>query len=237
MSDETVMVRNQATIFLGGPPLVKAATGEDVTAEDLGGADVHCRTSGVADHYAVNDEDALAIARHVCAHLNGMANGESRMANAVDTRESTIEGALSPFAKGGLRGVGPVEDPAAYDAAEIYGMIQKDIRQPYDVREVIARIVDGSRFHEFKALYGATVVCGFAHLWGYPVGIVGNNGVLFSESALKATHFIELCSQRGTPCRTSPASWSASSLKPAASPRMGRRWLRLWPTPPSLSSR
>jgi 3-methylcrotonyl-CoA carboxylase beta subunit len=172
MSDETVIVRNQGTIFLGGPPLVKAATGEEVTAEDLGGADVHCRTSGVADHYAVNDEDALAITRHIVEHLN------TRPATSLDVR--------------------PVVEPL-YDSQEIYGVINKDIRKPYDVREIIARIVDGSRFHEFKALYGDSLVCGFAHLWGYPVGILANNGVLFSQSALKATHFIELCSQRGVP--------------------------------------
>ncbi|MBI4718178.1 MAG: methylcrotonoyl-CoA carboxylase [Planctomycetes bacterium] len=172
MSDETVIVRRQGTIFLGGPPLVKAATGEEVSAEELGGADVHCRTSGVADHYAANDEDALAIARHIVEHLN--------------------HGARMP-----LRTV-PPEEPA-YDPAEIYGIIQKDIRKPYDVREVIARIVDGSRFHEFKALYGTSLATGFAHIWGYPVGILANNGVLFSESALKAAHFAEMCSQRRVP--------------------------------------
>jgi acetyl-CoA carboxylase carboxyltransferase component len=172
MSDETIIVRNQGTIFLGGPPLVKAATGEEVTAEELGGADVHCRTSGVADHYATNDEDALAITRHVVEHLNRRPRGW------VETR--------------------PAEEPL-YDASEIYGVINKDIRKPYDVREIIARIVDGSRFHEFKALYGNTLVTGFAHVWGYPVGILANNGVLFSQSALKAAHFIELCSQRGIP--------------------------------------
>ncbi len=172
MSDESVIVRQQGTIFLGGPPLVKAATGEEVTAEDLGGADVHCRTSGVTDHYAANDDDALAITRNIVAHLNA-------------GRKTSLE-------------TEPALDPA-FDPAEIYGVIQKDIRKPYDVREVIARIVDGSRFHEFKALYGTTVVCGFAHLWGYPVGIVANNGVLFSQSALKATHFIEMCSQRRIP--------------------------------------
>ncbi|NOX58303.1 MAG: methylcrotonoyl-CoA carboxylase, partial [Planctomycetes bacterium] len=172
MSDEAVIVKGQGTIFLAGPPLVKAATGEVVSSEDLGGADVHCRTSGVADHIAHNDEDALAITRHIVRHL-GMQRKTS------------------------LRTV-PVEEPK-YDASEIYGVIQKDIRKPYDVREVIARIVDGSRFHEFKALYGESLVAGFAHVWGYPVGILANNGVLFSESALKATHFIELCNQRKTP--------------------------------------
>ncbi len=172
MSDEAVIVRNQGTIFLGGPPLVKAATGEEVTAEELGGADVHCKTSGVADHYAMNDDDALAIARSIVAHLN-----------------------RRPQAQLELR---PTEEPL-YDAREIYGVIQQDLRKPYDVREIVARIVDGSRLHEFKALYGPTLVCGFAHVWGYPVGVIGNNGVLFSESALKATHFIEMCSQRGVP--------------------------------------
>ncbi len=172
MSDETVMVRNQATIFLGGPPLVKAATGEEVTAEELGGADVHCRTSGVSDHYAANDEDALAIARHIVEHLN------PRPKTQLDTA--------------------PAEEPL-YDTKELYGVIPADARKTYDVREVIARIVDGSRFHEFKALYGTTLVTGFARIWGYPVGILANNGVLFSESALKATHFIEMCSQRRVP--------------------------------------
>ncbi len=172
MSDETVIVKEQGTIFLGGPPLVKAATGEEVTAEELGGADVHCRESGVADHYAMNDEDALAITRNIVAHLGRPHAHELEIM--------------------------PPEEPA-YDPAEIYGIVQQDVRKPYDVREIIARMVDGSRFHEFKALYGDTIVTGFAHIWGYPVGIVANNGVLFSESALKATHFIELCSQRGVP--------------------------------------
>ncbi len=172
MSDESVIVRNQGTIFLGGPPLVKAATGEEVSAEDLGGADVHCRTSGVTDHYAQNDEDALAITRNILQNLN------PKPKHVLDIQ--------------------PPRDPL-YDPKEIYGIIQKDIRKPYDVREIIARIVDGSEFHEFKALYGQTLVCGFARIWGYPVGILANNGVLFSESALKAAHFIELCSQRGIP--------------------------------------
>lgn len=172
MSDETVIVKEQGTIFLGGPPLVKAATGEEVTAEELGGADVHCRTSGVTDHYALNDDDAIAIARNIVENLN---------------RKKSLPVTVQT-----------VEAPQ-YDAKEIYGVIQKDIRKPYDVREIIARIVDGSSFHEFKALYGATLVCGFARLWGYPVGIVANNGVLFSESAQKGAHFIELCSQRGIP--------------------------------------
>ncbi len=172
MSDESVIVRQQGTIFLGGPPLVKAATGEEVSAEDLGGADVHCRTSGVTDHYAENDADALAITRNILENLNRTQK------HKLDIRA--------------------VREPL-YDPKEIYGIIQKDIRKPYDVREIIARLVDGSEFHEFKALYGTTLVCGFARIWGYPVGIIGNNGVLFSESAVKAAHFVELCSQRGIP--------------------------------------
>ena len=172
MSDEVVIVRNQGTIFLAGPPLVKAATGEEVDAETLGGADVHCRQSGVADHMAEDDEDALLIAR------NAIENLGNRDRVVLETREP---------------------EPPAYDPAELHGIVPADYRKGYDAREVIARIADGSRFHEFKALYGPTIVCGFAHIWGYPVGIVANNGVLFSESALKATHFIELCSSRGTP--------------------------------------
>jgi 3-methylcrotonyl-CoA carboxylase beta subunit len=172
MCDESVIVKGQGTIFLGGPPLVKAATGEEVSAEDLGGADVHCRTSGVTDHYAVDDQDAIAITRNIMENLN-------RRPKAQLNQE-------------------PPEDPL-YDPHQIYGIINKDIRKPYDVREIIARLVDGSRFHEFKALYGATLVCGFARILGYPVGIIANNGVLFSESALKAAHFVELCGQRGIP--------------------------------------
>jgi len=172
MSDESVIVRKQGTIFLGGPPLVQAATGEVVSAEDLGGADVHARTSGVVDHYAQNDRHALAICRRIVAGLNTT----KRMGLA-------IRAPVSP----------------RYDPAEIYGIIPADIRAPYDVREVIARIVDGSEFDEFKKLYGTTLVCGFAHLYGYPVGIVANNGILFSESSLKGAHFIELCGQRGIP--------------------------------------
>ena len=172
MSDETVIVKEQGTIFLAGPPLVKAATGEEVTAEELGGADVHCRTSGVTDHFAQNDEDALAICRNIVENLG------PRYRHPLERH--------------------PVEEPA-YDQAEIYGIIPKDDRKPYDVREIIARLVDGSRFHEFKALYGSTLVCGFARIHGYPIGILGNNGVIFSESAQKAAHFIEMCSQRGTP--------------------------------------
>ena len=172
MSDEAVIVRNQGTIFLGGPPLVKAATGEEVTSEELGGADVHCRTSGVTDYYAENDEDALLIARNIIGSLN---------------RKEKIK-----------LDIKLPKDPL-YNPMEIYGIVQKDIRKPYDVREIIARIVDESKFQEFKALYGQTLVCGFARIWGYLVGILANNGVLFSESALKGTHFVELCSQRGIP--------------------------------------
>ena len=172
MSDETVIVQGNGTIFLGGPPLVKAATGEEVSAEDLGGAEVHTRISGVADHFAVDDAHALAITRDIVSHLY---------------RPKYMPWEVA------------APEPPAYDPAEIYGIIQHDIRKPYDVREIIARIVDASRFHEFKALYGPTLVCGFARIMGYPVGILANNGVLFSESALKATHFIELCCQRRMP--------------------------------------
>ncbi|HMA33000.1 MAG TPA: carboxyl transferase domain-containing protein [Chloroflexia bacterium] len=172
MSDETVIVKGTGTIFLGGPPLVKAATGEEVTAEELGGAEVHSRISGVTDHLAVDDPHALAITRDIVAHLHRRH--------------------YYPWE------VLPPEEPL-YPAHELYGVIPQDVRTPYDVREIIARLVDGSRFHEFKALYGPTLVCGFAHLLGYPVGILANNGILFSESALKATHFIELCAQRQIP--------------------------------------
>jgi 3-methylcrotonyl-CoA carboxylase beta subunit len=172
MSDETVIVRRQGTIFLGGPPLVKAATGEEVSAEDLGGAEVHTRESGVADHYAADDRDALLICRDIVAQLNRTYS--------------------HPMARQ------PVEEPR-YPAQELYGLIPTDTRKPFDIKEVIARIADGSRFQEFKANYGTTVVTGFCHLYGVPLGIVANNGVLFSESALKAAHFIELCSQRGIP--------------------------------------
>jgi len=172
MSDETVIVKNQGTIFLGGPPLVKAATGEVVSAEDLGGGDVHTRLSGVADHLAENDTHALSIARRIVANLN---------------RVKPIGVAL-----------GTGEEPI-YDPEEIYGIVPTDTRKPYDIREIIARVVDGSRFDEFKARYGTTLVTGFAQLHGYPVGIVANNGILFGESAQKGAHFIELCGQRGIP--------------------------------------
>ena len=172
MSDDAIIVRRQGTIFLGGPPLVKAATGEVVSAEDLGGADVHSRISGVTDHYAVDDNHALAIARRIVANLNRPKRHDLEVA--------------------------PPEAPA-HDPDEILGILPRDVRQPYDVREVIARIVDASRLDEFKRLYGETLVCGFARIWGYPVGILANNGILFSESALKGAHFIELCSQRRIP--------------------------------------
>ena len=172
MSDEVVIVKEEGTIFLGGPPLVKAATGEEVSAEELGGAAVHTRTSGVADHLAENDEHAAAIVRQIIANLN---------------REKRVPWTHQE-----------PEEPL-YDAEEIYGIVPQDPRQTYDVREVIARIVDGSRMHEFKPLYGETLVCGFARIMGNPVGILANNGILFSESSMKGTHFIELCSSRGVP--------------------------------------
>tara|TARA_B100001248_G_C27399436_1_gene468780 strand:- start:5687 stop:7306 length:1620 start_codon:yes stop_codon:yes gene_type:complete len=172
MSDETVIVKETGTIFLGGPPLVKAATGEEVQAEDLGGADVHTRLSGVADHYAENDEHALEITRNIVSFFNRQQQQD-----------------LPCF---------PVEEPL-YSAEELYGLIPQDSKQAFDVREVIARIVDGSQFQEFKKRYGETLVCGFAHIHGYPVGILANNGILFSESALKGAHFIELCTQRNIP--------------------------------------
>jgi 3-methylcrotonyl-CoA carboxylase beta subunit len=172
MSDESIIVRHQGTIFLGGPPLVKAATGEEVSAEDLGGADVHSRQSGVTDHYATDDGHAIGIARRIIANLNRV-------------KRSYLE-------------VRPAREPL-YPADEIYGIVPADVRIPYDVRDVIARIVDASEFDEFKALYGQTLICGFAHIHGFPIGILANNGILFSESALKGTHFIELASQRGIP--------------------------------------
>jgi 3-methylcrotonyl-CoA carboxylase beta subunit len=172
MCDEAIIVRNQGTIFLGGPPLVKAATGEVVDAESLGGGSVHSRISGVTDHLADNDEHALAIAREIVANLN---------------RQKQVTLAVRE----------PREPE--YPADDIYGIVSREYRFPYDVREVIARIVDGSEFHEFKKLYGSTLVCGFAHLDGYPIGIVANNGILFMESAQKGAHFIQLCNRRGIP--------------------------------------
>ncbi len=172
MSDQAVIVRGTGTIFLGGPPLVKAATGEEVTAEELGGGEVHARISGVADYLAEDDAHAIRIVREIIAGLNRVKRVPADLA--------------------------PPEDPL-YDPKEIYGILPKDRRQPFEVREIIARLVDGSRFHEFKALFGPTLVCGFARWMGYPVGILANNGILFSESAQKGTHFIELCCQRGIP--------------------------------------
>jgi 3-methylcrotonyl-CoA carboxylase beta subunit len=172
MCDESIIVREQGTIFLGGPPLVKAATGEVVDAESLGGADVHTSVSGVADHFAEDDRDALEIARNLAAQFN---------------RRKVLPVAVQP-----------AREPL-FAADELYGIVPRDTRRPFDIREVIARIVDGSEFQEFKARYGKTLVCGFAHLHGYPVGIVANNGILFSESALKGAHFIELCNQRDIP--------------------------------------
>lgn len=172
MADETIMVREQATIFLAGPPLVKAATGEVVSAEDLGGADVHCKVSGVADHYADSDDHALALARRCVANLNWRKLGQ------LQTRPP---------------------HPPLYADDELYGVIPADAKQPFDLREVIARLVDGSVFDEFKALFGTTLVCGFAHLHGYPIAILANNGILFAEAAQKGAHFIELACQRGIP--------------------------------------
>ena len=169
MSDETIIVRNQGTIFIGGPPLVKAATGVDVTPEELGGADVHCRISGVSDHYAINDQHALEITRNIIENLSAAPKYP-----------------LETFAP----------EAPAYDPQELYGVIPKDLRKPFDMREVIARVVDGSRFHEFKELYGPTLVCGFSRILGYPVGIVANNGVLFSESSQKGAHFVSMCAVR-----------------------------------------
>ncbi|CAG8559261.1 11479_t:CDS:10 [Acaulospora morrowiae] len=172
MADESIIVAKQGTIFLAGPPLVKAATGEIVSSEELGGADLHCRTSGVTDHYAVNDEHALQLARSAVATLN--------------------------WSKSSKLNVREYEEPL-YSASELGGIVGDNLRKSFDVKNVIARIVDGSRFEEFKELYGTTLVTGFAHIYGYPVGIIANNGILFSESALKGAHFIELCAQRGVP--------------------------------------
>ena len=200
MSDESIIVKEQGTIFLGGPPLVKAATGEVVSAEDLGGGDVHTRLSGVVDHLAQNDMHALSIARTIVSNLN------RQKPHQLVLRE-------------------PVEPK--YDARELYGVIPVDTRKPFDVREVIARIVDGSEFDEFKARYGTTLVCGFAHIFGMPVGIIANNGILFSESALKARTSSSCAASarfRWSFCRTSPASWSAASTRMKALRAMARRW-------------
>jgi acetyl-CoA carboxylase carboxyltransferase component len=172
MSDETIIVRNQGTIFIGGPPLVKAATGADVTPEELGGADVHCRISGVSDHYANDDAEAIQMARNIMQNTNRPEKFHLDRAEPAE-----------PY----------------YDPEEIYGIVPSDLRKPFDIREIIARLVDRSEFHEFKELYGTTLVTGFAKLHGYPVGIVANNGVLFSESAQKGAHFVSLCSVRKIP--------------------------------------
>ncbi|XP_041984756.1 probable methylcrotonoyl-CoA carboxylase beta chain, mitochondrial [Aricia agestis] len=174
MSDESIIIKNQGTIFLAGPPLVKAATGEVVSAEDLGGADLHCRQSGVTDHYAQDDEHALHLARNVVANLNWNTEKSAKVYSAT------------------------VDEPK-HDINDLHGIVSANIRTPYDIREVIARIVDGSRFHEFKQLYGDTLVCGFASMYGHPVGVIGNNGVLVSEAALKGSHFIQLCAARKIP--------------------------------------
>lgn len=176
MADESIIVKGNGTIFLGGPPLVKAATGEEVSAEDLGGAHVHTSESGVADHFAENELDALAITRDVVENLNYKSFGEA----SFDKRQAPVDAPL-------------------YDSDEIYGILSKDTRKPFDVREIIARLVDNSKFHEFKQKYGETLVCGFANIHGYKVGIVANNGILFSESAVKGSHFIQLCGQRKIP--------------------------------------
>ncbi|MAE59204.1 MAG: methylcrotonoyl-CoA carboxylase [Halobacteriovorax sp.] len=176
MADESIIVKGNGTIFLGGPPLVKAATGEEVSAEDLGGAHVHTSESGVADHFAENELDALAITRDVVENLNYKSLGEA----SFDKRQAPVDAPL-------------------YDSDEIYGILSKDTRKPFDVREIIARLVDNSEFHEFKQKYGETLVCGFANIHGYKVGIVANNGILFSESAVKGSHFIQLCGQRKIP--------------------------------------
>jgi len=172
MSDEAIIVRRQGTIFLAGPPLVKAATGEVVSAEDLGGADVHARLSGVADHYAMDDGHALALVRRIVANFN-----------SAKQTDIALQAPREPL----------------FDAAELDGVVPSDTRRQYDIREIVARLVDASEFDEFKHLYGTTLVCGFAHIHGIPVGILGNNGILYSESALKAAHFIELCCQRRIP--------------------------------------
>jgi len=172
MADESIMVKNQATLFLGGPPLVKAATGEVVTAEELGGAEVHCKISGVADHYANDDEHALTIARHIATNLNRKKKNPLAMKSVAEP---------------------------AYDPEEILGIISADPRMPYDIREIISRLVDNSEFDEYKALYGSTLICGFAHIFGYPVGIIANNGILFSECGLKGANFVDICSKRKIP--------------------------------------
>ncbi len=207
MSDETVIVKDQGTIFLGGPPLVKAATGEVVTAEELGGGDVHARTSGVVDHLALDDDHALGI-------LRGIVETLPRGLDRLDQRGTVLDQR------------GAVEEPAE-DPQGLYDVVPTDTRTPYDVREVIRRIVDGSRFSEFKQLYAETLVCGFAHIWGHQVGIVANNGILFSESARKgrtSSSCATSAASRWSSCRTSPASWWVGSTRTTASPATARSW-------------
>ena len=190
MSDETVIVRNQGTIFLAGPPLVKAATGEEISAEDLGGGDLHAKKSGVVDHLAENDEHALTIVRDIVSHL-GNLRAPAKAGASLYPHEVPASAGTQSYLKD--------PRPPKFDADDLYALIPDDVRAPYDVKEVIARLVDGSEFHEFKQHYGSTLVCGFAHIWGMPVAILANNGVLFSESAQKGAHFIELASQRRIP--------------------------------------
>jgi 3-methylcrotonyl-CoA carboxylase beta subunit len=221
MSDESVIVRDQGTIFLGGPPLVKAATGEVVTAEELGGGDVHARTSGVVDHLAADDAEALAIVRSIVGTVERVAVGARAPyveVGAASLARSSLGGQAHPRPDLDIRRPHTADDPAlgqspwpeasslpaeveepVEDPGELYDLVPVDSRVPYDVREVIRRVVDGSRLHEFKALYGETLVCGFARVWGYPVAVLANNGILFSESALKGAHFIELANARGIP--------------------------------------
>lgn len=187
MADESIIVKKQGTIFLAGPPLVKAATGEVVSAEDLGGADLHCKTSGVTDHYAVDDQHALHLARQVIGNLNLASTNAYNERSALHTQMVSTPSESPEF-----------EQPL-YDARELYGIVGANLTKTFDVREVIARVFDGSRFDEFKKLYGDSLVCGYARLYGQLVGVVGNNGVLFSESALKGAHFIQLCAQRKIP--------------------------------------
>ena len=191
MADESIIVRKQGTIFLAGPPLVKAATGEVVSAEDLGGADLHCKVSGVADHYAVDDEHALYLARQVVSNLNTQGTNSYSDQLQYSSDVSIQSNGIDPLCR-------QVEEPK-YDARDLYGIVGTSLTKTFDVREVIARIFDGSRFTEFKKMYGVTLVCGFARLYGQMVGVIGNNGVLFSESALKGAHFVQLCAQKKIP--------------------------------------
>ncbi len=208
MSGEAVIVREQGTIFLGGPPLVKAATGEIVTAEELGGGDLHSRVSGVTDHLADDDEDALRIVRAIAATFGPLEPAQWEIGPSVEPKHAQTE---------------------------LYDVVPPDPRVPYDVHDVIVRLIDGGEFSEFKANYGKSLVTGFARIHGHPVGIIANYGVLFSESAVKGAHFIELCDKRKTPpccsCRISRASWSAVTMKRGASPNTAQRWSPPWPAP------